>query len=151
VQIKEAIQELTQWLESYQFELSQYSSNNRTTPLIKEWKELMTKVSDNQSLVASLKDSKFGARFADQIGKIEEVIYVLDSALHNLNVIQRKWIYLEPIFSRGALPEQQQKFLQADGDYRAIMTAIGKRNSLYSVTPAVASTLESLLGQFDFF
>lgn len=31
----------------------------------------------------------------------------LQDGLALLNVIQRKWVYLEPIFARGALPQQQ--------------------------------------------
>ena len=57
--IKEAVQELNLWLEEQEFEITLYSSLDRNTPLIKEWKDLMTKVSDNQSLLQSLKDSKY--------------------------------------------------------------------------------------------
>ena len=49
------------------FDLTTYESINRKTPLIKEWKDMMTKVSDNQSLVASLKDSKFALKFQPKI------------------------------------------------------------------------------------
>lgn len=63
ITLREAIFELRTWCDTSEFELTEYSSNNRTTPLIKEWKELMTKVSDNQSLLGSLKESKFISRF----------------------------------------------------------------------------------------
>ena len=63
--LREAIIELQGWCDNAEFELTEYSSNNRTTPLIKEWKELMTKVSDNQSLLESLKESKFIKRFSE--------------------------------------------------------------------------------------
>ncbi len=45
--LREAILELKTWCDTAEFELTDYVSNNRTTPLIKEWKDLMTKVSDN--------------------------------------------------------------------------------------------------------
>jgi dynein heavy chain 2 len=41
-----------------------------------------------------------------------------------LNQIQRKWIYLEPIFMRGALPEEQGRWKRLDEDYRNIMNNI---------------------------
>lgn len=59
--------ELKTWQETCEFELTDYQSNGRTTPLIKEWKEMMTKVSDNQSLLGSLKENKFIDRFKDQM------------------------------------------------------------------------------------
>lgn len=55
VTIRDALAELQVWSDSREFELSEYSSSGRITPLIKEWKDLMTEVSDHQSLVASLR------------------------------------------------------------------------------------------------
>ncbi len=40
----------------------------------------------------------------------ESRLGTLSEGLQQLNAIQRKWVYLEPIFSRGALPEQQARF-----------------------------------------
>ena len=64
----------------------------------------MTAVSDNQSLLVSLKESRYFARFADQVEQFEKKLGGVDEYLQRLNVIQRKWVYLEPIFVRGALP-----------------------------------------------
>ena len=47
VTIREAINELRVWCDSTEFTLSDYDSNGRTTPLIKEWKEVITAVSDH--------------------------------------------------------------------------------------------------------
>ncbi len=47
VTIREAINELRTWCESTEFELTDYESNGRQTPLIKEWKEVITQVSDH--------------------------------------------------------------------------------------------------------
>jgi dynein heavy chain 2 len=42
VTIREAINELRIWCENTEFVLTEYESNGRTTPLIKEWKEVIT-------------------------------------------------------------------------------------------------------------
>lgn len=47
VTIREAINELRVWCETTEFVLSEYESNGRNTPLIKEWKEVITQVSDH--------------------------------------------------------------------------------------------------------
>ena len=47
VTIREAIKELRDWCDGAEFTLTDYDSNGRRTPLIKEWKEIMTQVSDN--------------------------------------------------------------------------------------------------------
>ena len=71
VTIREAINELRVWCENTEFVLTEHDSNGRQTPLIKEWKEVMTQVSDHQSLILSLKESRFYSGFADQIEQIE--------------------------------------------------------------------------------
>jgi dynein heavy chain 2 len=59
VTIREAMQELRTWAMEAEFTLVPHEENGRVTSLIKEWKELMTQVGDNQSLLASLKDSPY--------------------------------------------------------------------------------------------
>lgn len=45
----------------------------------------------------------------------------LQEGLVLLNQIQRKWVYLEPIFGRGALPAQQARFRNVDEEFRRVM------------------------------
>jgi dynein heavy chain 2 len=47
VTIREAINELRVWCENTEFILTEHDSNGRKTPLIKEWKEVITQVSDH--------------------------------------------------------------------------------------------------------
>lgn len=47
VTIREAINELRMWCENTEFVLTTHVSNNRETPLIKEWKDVITAVSDH--------------------------------------------------------------------------------------------------------
>lgn len=35
--------------------------------------------------------------------------------------MQRKWVYLAPIFGRGALPQQQARFRSVDEEFRRVM------------------------------
>lgn len=59
VTIREAINDLRVWCENTEFVLTEHESNGHQTPLIKEWKEMITHVSDNQSLILSLNESCF--------------------------------------------------------------------------------------------
>ena len=87
VTIREAINELRMWCDSTEFTLSDYASNGRTTPLIKEWKEVMSAVSDHQSLIMSLKESRFFSSFADSIEQFEKRFGGIDDHLAKLNII----------------------------------------------------------------
>lgn len=54
---------------------------------------------------------------------------VLDYALHTLNQIQRKWVYLEPIFGMGALPAEQGRFRRVEEEFREIMAKVHDKPS----------------------
>ena len=79
---------------------------------------LPSQVGDNQCLLQSLKDSPYFSGFADKAALWEGRLADLDEYLHHLNQIQRKWVYLEPIFGRGALPREQARFRRVDSDFR---------------------------------
>lgn len=81
-------------------------------------------VGDNQCLLQSLKDSPYYKGFEDKASLWETRLADLDEYLHNLNQIQRKWVYLEPIFGRGALPREQGRFKRVDDDFRFVSTCI---------------------------
>lgn len=152
VSLREAIQELRAWCDQTEFALTEYvGANNRTVPLIKDWKELMNQVSDNQSLLISLKESRFFSRFSDQVEQFESKLTGIDDYLQKLNVIQRKWVYLEPIFIRGALPSEQARFNRVDGEYVSIMMGIGTNPKVVSLCDiqGLKETLDTILSQLD--
>lgn len=135
VAIREAIQEMTSWSLEAQFSLTSYSNNGRTTHLIKDWKDMTTEVSDKQALLASLKDSHFFKAFKDVAEQFETKLSLLDQVLTQLNPIQRKWVYLEPIFARGAMPNEQPRFQRVDDEFTSIMQARRPHPSPHPLTP----------------
>lgn len=103
------------------FSLIDYEdSQNRTIKLIKDWKDIVNQVGDNRCLLQSLKDSPYYKGFEDKVSIWERKLAQLDEYLQNLNHIQRKWVYLEPIFGRGALPKEQSRFNKVDEDFRSV-------------------------------
>jgi dynein heavy chain 2, cytosolic len=80
--------------------------------LIKEWRDAITEVGDQQRLVASLRHSPYFVMFQDQIDGWDKRFGTLQEGLSMMSSVQRKWLYLEPIFARGALVEYAQQFRQ---------------------------------------
>ncbi|KAJ3215292.1 Cytoplasmic dynein 2 heavy chain 1 [Dinochytrium kinnereticum] len=152
VAIREALQELDMWGAGAVFALSEYQdAKNVTLKIIKDWKDTMTQVGDNQSLLQSLKDSIYYKLFADKAQLWEKRLVELDEVLRNLNNVQRRWVYLEPIFSRGALPSEQSRFLRIDTDFRQIIQHISKDNRVLSIIsyPSIRDTLNTLVDQLE--
>jgi dynein heavy chain 2 len=130
VTIREAVEELKVWAEKTEFSSLPHASG---IILIKDWKDLFTAVSDQTSLLSSLKESPYFAPFADLARQFEEKFGLLEYCLGKLNFIQRKWCYLQPIFSRGALPNEQARFKRIDNEFRGIMKEIEEQRTVLSL------------------
>ncbi|KAJ3022561.1 Cytoplasmic dynein 2 heavy chain 1 [Thoreauomyces humboldtii] len=152
ISIREAIQELDVWGAGTSFTLTDYQDVKGTNvQLIKDWRDLLTQVGDNQSLLQSLKDSPYFKHFADKAVIWERKLVDLEECLRNLNTVQRKWVYLEPIFSRGALPNEQHRFARIDDDFRMIMASVSKDARVMSLLSYsnVKDTLVTLVDQLE--
>lgn len=151
ITIREAIQELKGWAADTEFTLVEHSDNGRVTSLIKEWKDLMTQVGDNQSLLNSLKDSPYYKLFIDEASRWENALGGLAEFLLKLNNVQRRWVYLEPIFGRGALPQEQPRFNKVDSEFRSIMSFVEKERKVISLTEysGIRDTLNMLVDQLE--
>ena len=101
--------------------------------------------------MGTLKESKFYERFKDQIEQFEFKLGGIDDYLQKLNVIQRKWVYLDPIFSRGALPQEQPRFKKLDDEFRGIMLGIQKDPKVVALcsVPGIKDTLNNILDQLE--
>ena len=152
VTIREAIQELDNWCTTAEFELMEYTDSfKRKIPVIKEWVEMTAKVGDNQSLLQSIKDSKFFARFKDRIIQFDKRMGGLDRFLSKINNLQRRWLYLEPIFNKGALPSEKPRFQQLNDQFVEIMKAIEKNKKIASLSEisGLETTLNAILEQIE--
>ncbi|XP_053312461.1 cytoplasmic dynein 2 heavy chain 1 isoform X2 [Spea bombifrons] len=149
VTIREALRELDLWGAGAVFTLTDYEdSQARKIKLIKDWKDIVNQVGDNRCLLQSLKDSPYYKGFEDKVSIWEKKLAELDEYLQNLNQIQRKWVYLEPIFGRGALPREQARFNRVDEDFRAIMADI-KRDDRVTLLTSRAGIRNSLITILD--
>lgn len=102
------------------------------------------------ALISNLKESN-NKNYEDKIAMWEKKFGTLDECLHNLNQVQRKWIYLEPIFGRGALPKEQSRFKGVDRDLRDIMQDVVKDTRVVSLVQNkdIKSKLENMVDQLQ--
>ena len=140
VAIREALQELRTWSESTVFKLSEHvsASSGTRTPLVKEWKDLVAQIGDNQSLLQSLKDSPYFKPFADGVAILESQLSLLDGLCISLASIQRRWVYLEPVFGRDTLPTEQPRFKRVEEQYRGLMARLEADPRLFSLADSSA-------------
>uniref|UniRef100_A0A3Q3KJ04 Cytoplasmic dynein 2 heavy chain 1 n=1 Tax=Monopterus albus TaxID=43700 RepID=A0A3Q3KJ04_MONAL len=152
VTIREALRELDLWGAAATFNLTEYTdSSRRTLTLIKDWKDIVNQVGDNRCLLQSLKDSPYYHSFQDKVSLWEVRLSDLDEYLLNLNAIQRRWVYLEPIFGRGALPREEARFKRVDEDFRSIMSDIQRDKRVISLSSraGIRNSLVTILDQLQ--
>ncbi|XP_058489722.1 dynein cytoplasmic 2 heavy chain 1 isoform X1 [Solea solea] len=152
VTIREALRELDLWGAAATFSLTEYTnSSGHSLTLIKDWKDIVNQVGDNRCLLQSLKDSPYYHSFQDKVSLWEVRLSDLDEYLLSLNAIQRRWVYLEPIFGRGALPREEARFKRVDEDFRSIMSDIQRDNRVVSLSSraGIRNSLVTILDQLQ--
>ena len=151
--IRNAMSEISTWLECAIFNFTENinQKSKKKTLLIKDWKELMNDISDKQALLVSVKTSEYFNRFEEQINQYEIKFSNLEQWLINLNLIQRKWVYLDPIFSRGALPSEQPRFKKIDDEFKYILTILStnKKVSTIFTINGIENNLKMLIDQLE--
>ena len=154
--IRNSMSELIAWFESCEFIFYEYNhvhtqKGTKVTPLIKEWKDIMNDISEKQSLLITIKSSEYFSRFQDQIEQYDMKFTSIETWLTQLNHIQRKWVYLEPIFSRGSLPKEASRFKKIDDEFRGIMMNLNNSNKVQTLfnIPNIKETLLLLIEQLE--
>ena len=105
-------------------------------------------------LLQSLKDSPYYKAFSDTGLQFEQKFALLDEVFHTLNLIQRKWVYLEPIFGRGALPSEQARFNRVDEEFREIVIRLEGEPTVFNLAddtifPRLSESTKTMLSQLE--
>uniref|UniRef100_A0A158Q7Q4 Cytoplasmic dynein 2 heavy chain 1 n=1 Tax=Elaeophora elaphi TaxID=1147741 RepID=A0A158Q7Q4_9BILA len=152
VTIREAIQELELWAEQAEFVLFDYKHSNGTVvKIIRDWKDALNSVKDSEALLQSLKNSPYYAQFTDKTSIWETRLADTEQYVQWMNEIQRKWIYLEPIFGRGSLPSEASRFSRVDVEFRGVLNDVvgDPRIVSLSMRGSLKRTLEQIIDQLN--
>ncbi|XP_076274081.1 dynein cytoplasmic heavy chain beethoven isoform X2 [Rhynchophorus ferrugineus] len=125
--VRQAMREIEQWEIRAKFVLfSHKDSRGKDINLIKEYKEVLNAIGDHQILLQSLKNSADFSAFEDKVNTWERKLDNLNTLLHSLAQVQKKWLYLEPIFGRGTLINEKSRFERLDRDFRRVVSVVEK-------------------------
>ncbi|MCP9266202.1 DYHC2 [Dirofilaria immitis] len=122
ITIREAIQELELWAQQ-----------------VKDSEALLQSLKIRHIILNSLIKLRFGKR-ADT-----------EQYLQWMNEIQRKWIYLEPIFGRGSLPSEASRFNRVDVEFRIVLNDVVQDPRIVSLSTraSLKRTLEQIIDQLN--
>ncbi|KAG5491847.1 hypothetical protein JIQ42_01756 [Leishmania sp. Namibia] len=131
-QVREALDDVRAWGTDARFTLTSHPDRPGVV-LITDWKDTMSALGDNRALLLSMRESPYFGLFSNDASKWEDRLSTLDEYLRHMNQIQRKWVYLEPIFRRGALPHEARRFERIDSAYLTVMKAVEKDSRLIAL------------------
>ena len=99
------------------------TSQGHEMKLIKDWRVVLNQVSESILTLQSVKNAEFfTSDFAERSALWETRLGTLDVILGLLNSVQRKWIFLEPIYSKDESGMfSDYSFAPASRDYIEIM------------------------------
>lgn len=57
-------------------------------------------------------------RFAAKASRCEAALFELEERLSILSAVQRKWVYLDPVYGSDAAPDDTGRWKRADKEFR---------------------------------
>ena len=152
VTIRDALSEIELWSSTISLNVVPFvNSINEEMFIIQDWKEIVTQLSDNICLLHSIKDSDYYYLFKEISMSWENKLLKIDLCLDKLVTIQRKWLYLEPIFRNQFFPKENDRFRKVDVNLTTILRTLNDKPLLFSLLQFqdLLLILEGCLDQLD--
>lgn len=104
--VRETFSELEDFASNARFTLFDYEVTDGTSiKLIKDWRTILNQISESILTLQSVRSSDFFSNeFAERGDQWQSRLQALDSGINSLSTVQRKWAYLEPIYSKNKGP-----------------------------------------------
>ena len=109
------------------------STHKEETTLVENWPDILSDLDDKIAQLSAMRDSPYFRSVEKKASTIESSFQILGSAAQLLATVQRKWVYLEPIFLRGSIPSLKKRFLNVDSQFRSIMKQLDETPYLPTV------------------
>ncbi|XP_053600523.1 cytoplasmic dynein 2 heavy chain 1 [Plodia interpunctella] len=127
--IRSALNDLELWFASARVSITYYSDHDkRPTPIVKDFKDILAKIEEQQWIVSSVSAGGAGAEWEARL----RAARALAAAAHHA---QRRWLYLEPILcnDEGVLGT---KFRKVDQGFRQVAR-------IFEADPRLSALLQS--------
>lgn len=123
--IRESLDEIESWLQKACFQLVAAVVSDNATMTIKNWDDLFKRIADYQDLLYSISGSPFFEPFRDRGNTYEHKLSSMHGCLTLLSEVQRKVLYLDPIFLQGSLKDEQAQYNRfVAAPYQKVMSSI---------------------------
>ncbi|KAK7789348.1 hypothetical protein R5R35_002380 [Gryllus longicercus] len=146
--LEEFLKQVRESWQNYELDLINYQNKCR---LIRGWDDLFNKVKEHINSVAAMKLSPYYKVFEEEALTWEEKLNRINALFDVWIDVQRRWVYLEGIFSGSAdikvlLPVETSRFQSISSEFLGLMKKVTKSPMVMDVLniPAVQRSLERL-------
>lgn len=146
--LEEFLKQVREAWQTYELELINYQNKCR---LIRGWDDLFNKVKDHINSVSAMKLSPYYKEFEEDALSWEEKLNRINSLFDVWIDVQRRWVYLEGIFSgssdiQALLPVETSRFQNISSEFLTLMKKVSKSPLVLDVLniPGVQRSLERL-------
>lgn len=146
--LEEFLKQVRESWQTYELDLINYQNKCR---LIRGWDDLFNKVKEHINSVAAMKLSPYYKVFEEEALTWEEKLNRINALFDVWIDVQRRWVYLEGIFSGSAdiktlLPVETSRFQSISSEFLGLMKKVSKSPMVTDVLniPGVQRALERL-------
>lgn len=146
--LEEFLKQVRESWQNYELDLINYQNKCR---IIRGWDDLFNKIKEHINSVAAMKLSPYYKVFEEEALTWEEKLNRINSLFDVWIDVQRRWVYLEGIFSGSAdikvlLPVETGRFQSISTEFLSLMKKVAKSPKVIDVLniPAVQRSLERL-------
>lgn len=146
--LEEFLKQVRESWQNYELDLINYQNKCR---IIRGWDDLFNKVKEHINSVAAMKLSPYYKVFEEEALTWEEKLNRINALFDVWIDVQRRWVYLEGIFSGSAdiktlLPVETSRFQSISNEFLGLMKKVSKSPKVMDVLniPAVQRSLERL-------
>ncbi|XP_076621618.1 dynein cytoplasmic heavy chain beethoven [Colletes latitarsis] len=132
--IRQGLMELESWEASAHFQLQDSKdSKNANILLVEEYGTLLARAGELRLLLEGAKGAAGYERFAARVARCESGLSEVEERIKILSTIQRKWVYLEPVYEGGAAPNDTGRWSRANKEFRYLMGEVSRDPRLSSL------------------
>ncbi|XP_027203133.2 dynein heavy chain, cytoplasmic isoform X1 [Dermatophagoides pteronyssinus] len=133
--LEEFLKQVREFWQTYQLELINYQNKCR---IIRGWDDLFTKVKEHINSISAMKLSPYYKEFEEDSLSWEEKLNRINSIFDVWIDVQRRWVYLEGIFSgssdiQALLPVETSRFQSISSEFLQLMKKVSKNPMIIDV------------------
>ncbi|XP_078052127.1 dynein cytoplasmic heavy chain beethoven [Augochlora pura] len=148
--IRQGLMELESWEASAHFQLQQSKdSKNAGILLVEEYGSLLARSGELRLLLEGAKGAAGYERFAARVARCETGLSEVEERIKTLSTVQRKWVYLEPVYEGGAAPNDTGRWSRANKEFRYLMGEVSRDPRASSLRRLPLSTFTNLKDLLD--